>query len=244
MRGRALLQATTPTKEPNDAARALFERALAIDPNYAAALAGSASTYEVDFAYGWTNSEIDYDAKILAQADRSIALAPDNLWAYYAKCLYLFLSHRASEAVGVADAGLAVNPNFAPLYSSRGVAETSLGSFEQAESDVRQAMRLSPRDPRMGTWLLYIGSAELEQGHYDASIDELHKSIEAGFRSYIPYANLAAAYALDGKMDEAKSALAEARRLNPNLTVKWALAHSPNLPKVFEGLREAGLPEE
>jgi hypothetical protein len=45
-------------------------------------------------------------------------------------------------------------------------------------------------------------------------------------------------------MDEAKSALAEARRLNPNLTVKWALAHSPNLPKVFEGLREAGLPEE
>ena len=45
-------------------------------------------------------------------------------------------------------------------------------------------------------------------------------------------------------MDEAKPALAEARRLNPNLTVKWAIAHSPNLPKQFEGLRKAGLPEE
>ena len=55
---------------------------------------------------------------------------------------------------------------------------------------------------------------------------------------------LAAAYALDGKMDDAKSALAEARRLNPNLTVKWAIAHAPNLPKQFEGLRKAGLPEE
>jgi tetratricopeptide (TPR) repeat protein len=141
-----------------------------------------------DFAYGWTSPEIDYDAKILAQADRAIALAPNNWWAYYAKCIYLFLSRRANEAVDVADAGLAVNPNFAPLYAARGNAETSLGRFEQAESDVRQAMRLSPRDPRVGTWLFFIGSAELEQGHYDAAIDELHKaraSAKADFASSI-----------------------------------------------------------
>ena len=68
--------------------------------------------------------------------------------------------------------------------------------------------------------------------------------VEAGFRTFIPYADLAAAYALDGRMDEAKSPLAEARRLNPNLTMKWKIAHSPNLPKQFEGLRKAGLPEE
>ena len=52
MRGRALLQETTPTKDNSDAARPLFERALAIDPNYAAALAGDAYTYMLDFAYG------------------------------------------------------------------------------------------------------------------------------------------------------------------------------------------------
>ena len=96
----------------------------------------------------------------------------------------------------------------------------------------------------MGVWIFAIGGVELGQGHYDAAIDEIHKAIEAGFRTFIPYADLAAAYALDGKMDEAKSALAEARRLNPNLTVKWLIAHSPNLPRAFEGLRKAGLPEE
>ena len=85
---------------------------------------------------------------------------------------------------------------------------------------------------------------EIEQGHYDAAIDEIHKAIEAGFRNYIPYAVLAASYALKGKMDKAKSALAEARRLNPNLTVKWFIAHSPNVPKAIEGVRKAGLPEE
>jgi adenylate cyclase len=244
MRGQVLLQQTTPTKDNNDAARAVFERALAIDPNYAAALAGNAYTYMVDYAYGWTNPQTDYDAKILAQADRAIALAPDNWRAYWAKCTYLFLSQRANEALGAADAALAINPNSAPLYPARGVSETSLGRFEQAKSDLREAMRLSPRDPKIGIWQMQVGSAELEQGHYDASIDELHRAIESGNRSYIPYANLAAAYALEGKMDESKSSVAEARRLNRSLTVKWAIAHSPNLPNLFDGLRKAGLPEE
>ena len=45
-------------------------------------------------------------------------------------------------------------------------------------------------------------------------------------------------------MDEAKAALAEARRLNPAITVKWMKEHTPNLPPVFDGLRKAGLPEE
>jgi hypothetical protein len=45
-------------------------------------------------------------------------------------------------------------------------------------------------------------------------------------------------------MDEAKAALAEARRLKPDLTMKWFVAHAPNLPKLFEGYRKAGVPEE
>lgn len=153
-------------------------------------------------------------------------------------------SHRASEALGCADSGLAVNPNSAPLYAQRGFAETFLGRVEQAKPDFRQAMRLSPRDPKISLWHFALGGSELEQGHYDAAIDELHKALDAGWRAYIPYAVLAAAYALEGKGDEAKSALAEARRLNPSLTVKWFIANSPPVPKTTEGLRKAGLPEE
>jgi adenylate cyclase len=244
MRGQALLLQATPTKDNNDAARALFNQALAIDLNDAAALAGDAYTYLMDYTYGWTNPQTDYDAKIVAQADRALALAPDNWRAYYAKCTYLIFSHRANEALGVADAGLAVNPNLAPVFGARAIAETSLGRFEQAKSDARQAMRLSPRDPRMGNWHNQIGIAELEQGHYDAAIDEYHKALDAGFRAYMVYAALAAAYAFEGKMDEAKSALAEARRLNPKLTIKYEMAHAPDFPHLFEGLRKAGLPEE
>jgi len=45
-------------------------------------------------------------------------------------------------------------------------------------------------------------------------------------------------------MDDAKSALAEARRLEPRLTVKWITQLAPPVPNLFDGLRKAGLAEE
>jgi hypothetical protein len=54
-----------------------------------------------------------------------------------------------------------------------------------------------------------------------------------------------AAYAGTGKMDEARAAVAEARRLNPTRTVKSMIEHMLNFPiVVFDGVRKAGLPEE
>jgi len=166
------------------------------------------------------------------------------LWAYFVKSAYLRITHRPDEAVGAADAGLAINPNSALLRGTRSIDEVYLGRFEQAKTDAQQAMRLSPRDPRIGLWHTYIGLAEFAQGHDDAAIDEYHKGLDAGYRSYITYVRLAAVLALQGKTEEAKSAVAEARRLNPNLTVKQLIEIEPNLPRLFEGLRKAGLPEE
>ena len=47
-----------------------------------------------------------------------------------------------------------------------------------------------------------------------------------------------------GRIDEAKAALAEARRLNPAITVKRLKERTPNLPASFDGFRKAGSPEE
>jgi adenylate cyclase len=65
MRGRALQMRAQEqrTKENNNATRAMYEQALAIDPNDAAALAGEASTYMADKVFGWADPDIDYDGK-------------------------------------------------------------------------------------------------------------------------------------------------------------------------------------
>ena len=40
-----------------------------------------------------------------------------------------------------------------------------------------------------------------------------------------------------GRLDEAKAALAEARRLNPKLTAKWFIERVPNFSAAIDGLR-------
>ncbi len=245
MRGWALVRQARPTKEKNEAARALFEQALEIDPNNAYALAGGAFTYNLEYGELGRNPETDYDAKILGPTNRAIAVAPDALWAYVVKGVYLQYSHRAGKAVDAADAGLAINPNFAFLWSLRGGANVFLGRFEQAKSDLLQALRLSPRDPLSWYVARLLCDAELGLGHFDAAIEDCHKSIDLGSLP-ATYLSLTAASALAGKMDEAKIALAESRRLFPKLTVKWLTARvwDPSISNLYEGLRKAGLAEE
>jgi tetratricopeptide (TPR) repeat protein len=226
-------------------ARGLFDQALQIEPNDPDALAGSAYTYFIDYLYGWSDAPTDYEAKVLGQANRAIALDPDSVRAYFVKASYLSTTRRrASEALGAADAGLAINPNFVLLLSPRAGAEISLGRFDQAKADAERAMRLSPRDPYIGLFHNLTGGAELNLGHFNAAVDGYREAIDSGFRTYFVYAGLSAAYAQAGKMDEAKTAVAEARRLNPKLTVKWLTEHFADLPALLDGLRKAGLPEE
>ena len=105
-------------------------------------------------------------------------------------------------------------------------------------------MRLSPRDPSLGRWHNYMADAELGLGHFEAVIEESSKAIDAGYKVFFSYLNLAAARAFKGDIDEAKAALAEARGLNPKLSVKWLTGRKPILQPWFDALRKAGLPEE
>ena len=247
LRGRALFvtrfQQGADYKKITHEAQTLFDQALAIDPNNADALAGSAFTYFVDYYYGWRPDITDYDAKVLGQADRAISLDPNNMQAYIAKTFYLNGTHRAVDGLRVADQGLEIDPNSAALYNVRGYSKVNLSKFEDAKSDIHKAIELSPRDPQMGLWLANLADAEMGLGNYDTAIEQIQRAIDAGFRTSFSYRELAAAYALAGKTEEAKTALAEALKFSPNLTIKMVERTNP-VGIVLEGLRKAGLKEE
>jgi tetratricopeptide (TPR) repeat protein len=243
MRGWAVMPRAFPNKEQVDAARPLFEQALKIDPDNSEALAGKALTATFEYIYA-PKADTDYDAAILGSADRAIAFDRGNIHAYQAKGQYLAISGRPEDAVRVYDAGLAINPNAAVLLALRSTPKDYLGRFEQAKSDVQQAMGLSPRDPAMGQWFNFRADAELGLGRYDEALEDSKRALEGGHRVFYTYLNLAAAHAFKGEMDEAKADMAEARRNKPDLSVKWLLKHKPVLQFAFDGLRKAGLPEE
>jgi adenylate cyclase len=116
MRGWAFMNdpALFASKEKVNAARALFEQALAIDPNSAEAITGVAATYFREYLFRWGNSGTDYDAKILGQADRAIALAPTR-----ARCA---LAGSIPQADGVEETG----HHRSPTENTKTIAITSL----------------------------------------------------------------------------------------------------------------------
>jgi hypothetical protein len=92
---------------------------------------------------------------------------------------------------------------------------------------------------------MFVGFSEHCLGQLDAAIGEINQAIDAGYRTSYPYLYLAGVEAAKGNEAAAKLALAEARRLNPQFTIKWFREQFGLPPAIIvEGWRKAGLPEE
>jgi TolB-like protein len=243
MRGWAEMPRSLPSKDQVEEAKPLFDQALGVDHDNGDALAGKATTTLFEYIYA-PRVGIDYDAAILDLVDRAVTLDRRNIRAYLTKGSYLAMSGRPEDAVRALDAGLAIDPNAAGLLATRSTANDYLGRFEQAKSDIQRAMLLSPRDPAMGQWFNLRADPELGLGRFDEALEDAKRALEGGHRVFYTYLNLAAAHAFKGEMEEAKAAMAEARRLKPDLSVEWLKKHKPVLQFAFEVLRKAGLPDE
>ncbi|HET6840010.1 MAG TPA: adenylate/guanylate cyclase domain-containing protein, partial [Bradyrhizobium sp.] len=182
MRGWAVMPHSMPSKDEADAARPFFEQALKIDPNNSEALAGKAQTNLFEYIYA-PRADADYDAAILGPADRAIVLDRDNIHAYRVKGQYLAVSGRPEDAVRALDAGLAVDPNAAGLLAMRSSPKDYLRRFEEAKSDIQQAMLLSPRDPAMSQWFNLRADTELGLGRFDEALEDVKKAVDGGYRN-------------------------------------------------------------
>jgi adenylate cyclase len=252
MRGLAILNQLA-TKTSSDEARALFEQALTLDPNNADALAGAARIDAVEAAFGSSDKSADLYARALRRTDQALLIDPSQARAHFTKALLIMFKARpndaasANEIIAESEASLRANPSFPWGYWPMAVGEMLLGHYEQSISELQQAMKISPRDPNIGIWHMEIGRSLLALTRYDAAIQEGLKAIDSGYRTPQSYAGLAAFYAAADKIPEAKAAMAEAMKLEPELSVAWFHAHIPSFidsaPGMLECLRKAGLPE-
>ena len=195
MRGLALLNQSF-TKANHYEALDLFERALTLDPANADALAGAASADAGDYANGWSDQPEDMYARAMQRANQAILLNPDQASAHLTKALLIMFKAKpdnaasASEIISEAEASLRADPSLANAYMPMEIGEGLLGHYEQAISDLKQAMRISPRDSHIGLWYMDMGRDLLALRQYDAAIQEGLKAIELGvshdFRLTLP----------------------------------------------------------
>ena len=258
-----ILRGRTATLRPSSRdvyaeAISLFEHALALDPQSVEAESRLTNSLAGRVLDRMTNSAAADLARAEGLVGRALAASPHSAYAHQVKGLVLRAQKRWEEAIPEYETTLASNRNWVSALTSLGWCKLFTGSIEEVIPLVEQAIRLSPRDPLIGSFYFLIGTVHLLQSQTDEAVDWLEKA--RGALPGIPThrSRLAAAYALRGESELAATELAEARRLSGGdlfSSIALLKAHPGawwGVPKIralfettyFAGLRKAGMPEE
>jgi adenylate cyclase len=231
------------------AVRAVFERALELDPVHTLALVGLADT----LAFESQRAEIGpaRDA-LLARADaaslRAVSIDPNNAEAWGTRAQVLLFRDQIESAAQAVERALSLNPYVSDLHALRAQVLMARGDHREAVTELDRAIGLAPRGNTVGVMLNYRCRALLMLGRYDEAIESCERGL-AFVPDWPDYMLLAAAYAQKNDMARARAAKAELMRLMPRFSIHWHAAVSGSArarqlePTVYAGLRKIGVPE-
>ena len=234
----------------------MYEQALALDPRSVEAQSLLADALAHRVLDRLTDAAAADMARAQELVDRALAASPRSLTAHLAKGVVLRAQDRCAEAIPECETALAINPNAAAVLDVLADCKLLTGSMDEVIPLAEQAIRLSPRDPRIGYFCMRIGHVHLLQSCPDQAIPWLERARGAAPEIPFVHALLAAAHGLKGDMERAAPELAKVRRLAA--ANRWSsIAHMRAVgywgaPKVrammdatyIAGLRKAGMPEE
>jgi adenylate cyclase len=231
------------TKEANVQARRMFERAIELDSEFAAAYAYLGHTYLLDWGMGWNRGP-----HILEQAyeigQRAIALDDSSAGGY---CLvgHVYLHKKRHEkAIAVFERAIDLNPNSDMVYGGLGDILSWAGRPQEAIEYLKKAMRLNPTHPFWYFW--FLGHAYFLAGQHEEAIETLKRALNRNPDFWVAHVYLAASYSELGRQEEARAEAAEVVKLSPQTSLEALRQRAPYkdqavLERLFDSLRKAGL---
>jgi len=142
------------TSKDNAEARALFQKAIALDPQFARAYANLAATYRQDWILAWTPNLAESERQAFEMADKAVDLARQELepkpslpYALQQLGYVLLYEGRLQEASDAAEEAVRRNPNYADGYALAAHALIYRGQPEAALAKTQQAITLDPNYP-------------------------------------------------------------------------------------------------
>jgi TolB-like protein/DNA-binding winged helix-turn-helix (wHTH) protein/cytochrome c-type biogenesis protein CcmH/NrfG len=255
MRGKATLNLPSSPATMIEA-RNRFEQALKVEPASVDGLAGVATTLVFEFLNGYYDTGGD---ERLGRAERllnrALATEPRHLLALKANAALRRAQGRFDDAIVAAEAIIVENPGEPWAYKEIGLSTLYLGKPEQALDWFAKADRMGPRDPGRWTWFDGRGHALILLGRDEDAIRALINALDANPKNISSHAFLAAAYALLGRSEQARAALAAYLERRPGERISTFRRHSPvplaltslnyrkQYERLSEGLHKAGMPE-
>src|SRR3989441_2369265 len=231
------------TQEANARARQMFERAIALDPQFAVAYAFLGRTYLMELVFQWEEKPQTAE-QVFSLGQKAVAL-DDSQPTAHETLAYAYLGKKQhAQAIAEAERALSLDPNFADAYITLGDILSFAGRPEEAIRLVETAMRLNPCYPASYLWSL--GHAYRLAGRYEEAIAALKRVLTRNPDHLTAHVLLAALYSGLGREAEARAEAAEILRVSPNYSLAVVRQRMPyqdpaELERTLDGLRQAGL---
>jgi adenylate cyclase len=245
LRARELLLGRKKNREMFDQVVALLTRAIELDANYAEPYAALSMAHGLDFQNNWTGASdaLDVAAHFAALA---IEKGPSIAYTHYTAAVVALWKRDLGRAKQETDVAMAISPNYALAYGTRGLAEVYSGSPLAAVPFIEQAMRFDPAFTQQ--YMHFLGSAYLVAGKYEAAAASFRERIRLVPETDLSRGLLISALGHLGETDEARRIWAELKRVNPKYSFPEHVARLPfgnpgDADRIRDGLAKARLPD-
>ena len=229
-------------------ARKLFAEATAIDPDLGPAYSAMTEAYYYEVVYGLAESPDDNRKHALEFALKAVELDPDDAGAHCTLGRSRYLRRESAAGISELELALDLNPSLALAHYGLGAALVFSGRPHEAFTHLESAIRLSPQDPNMGSFLARMAEAKYLVGEDETAVRFALRALAQPSFQWSRYAVLIAALGQLKRKDEAQHYIAEVTRRRPNFSVAFVRTMHPfsrdmGFDRYYEGLRKAGLLE-
>jgi tetratricopeptide (TPR) repeat protein len=235
------------TRESNAEALSLFNRAIELDPNFAAAYGMAAHCYSQRKENGWMTDRQKEIAEAERLAKRAVQIGRDDPVALCLSGLtFGYVLGNVDDGSAFVDRALALDPNMAAAWFASSWLKLCKGELDTALNHVARAVRLSPLDT-----YAWRGDAALTlfcAGRYSEAVAWAEAALRDHPNDAYALRVLSASFATQGLTEAAQAAMAKLRNADPQLRLSnlgdvISPLQSEHRERYTEALRQAGLPE-
>ena len=242
LRAKALFLARRP--EANEEARALYMKALDLDPQFARAYAGLAMTYAMDYRYHAPSQSPAPLDRALELAETARAIDPDIPEVYWALGFIHAQARRYDLAIGSLQRAVELNRSYADAYALMAGIYTYMGQANRSIPLLRRALRLHPDGGYL--YFLILGRAYLFENDIEQALINLREARKRNPDDLEVHVYLAAALMAQGDRSAAEWEANEIRGREADFSMRgwlktYPLTSTPYQQRLLELTSRVGL---